>query len=139
VRDDVELTHLTPLDAAFAKPVMAAQLAGLLRDEGIRRESELATGSVDREAGRLVSGTSARSASTIPLHCGAAFVERSPGLGDDLGFIPTDPRTLQSTAAPNVFAIGDATNVPTSGRAPGGKLRRRAQPAPRRPWRAGQG
>ena len=51
---------------------------------------------------------------TIPLHCGAGFVERSPGLGDDLGFVPTDPHTLQSTAAPNVFAIGDATNVPTS-------------------------
>jgi sulfide:quinone oxidoreductase len=51
---------------------------------------------------------------TIPLHGGAAFVDRSPGLGDDLGFVATDPRTLQSNAAPNVFAIGDATNVPTS-------------------------
>jgi sulfide:quinone oxidoreductase len=51
---------------------------------------------------------------TIPLHGGAAYVDRSPGLGDDLGFVPTDPRTLQSTAKPNVFAIGDATNVPTS-------------------------
>ena len=48
------------------------------------------------------------------MHCGAAFVERSPGLGDELGFVPIDPHTLQSTAAPNVFAIGDATNAPTS-------------------------
>ena len=51
---------------------------------------------------------------TVPLHGGAAFVERSPGLGDELGFITTDPYTLQAAAAPNVFAIGDATNVPTS-------------------------
>jgi sulfide:quinone oxidoreductase len=51
---------------------------------------------------------------TIPLHGGAEFVGRSPGLGDELDFIPTDPHTLQAKAAPNVFAIGDATNVPTS-------------------------
>jgi len=51
---------------------------------------------------------------TVPLHGGAAFVERSPGLGDDLGFVPTNTRTLQSLVKPNVFAIGDSTNVPTS-------------------------
>jgi sulfide:quinone oxidoreductase len=51
---------------------------------------------------------------TIPLHGGPAYVGRSPGLGDDLGFVQADPHTLQSKAAPNVFAIGDATNLPTS-------------------------
>jgi sulfide:quinone oxidoreductase len=51
---------------------------------------------------------------TVPLHAGAAYLERSPGLADDLGFVPTDLHTLQSQAAPNVFAIGDATNLPTS-------------------------
>ena len=51
---------------------------------------------------------------TVPLHGGAAYVERSPGLGDALGFVPTNKRTLQATAAPNVFALGDATDVPTS-------------------------
>jgi sulfide:quinone oxidoreductase len=50
----------------------------------------------------------------IPLHGGASYVERSPGLGDELGFIPVDPGTLQATAKPNVFALGDATDVPTS-------------------------
>ena len=30
------------------------------------------------------------------------------------GFVPADPNTLQAKAAPNVFAIGDATNLPTS-------------------------
>ena len=50
----------------------------------------------------------------IPLHGGAAYVERSPGLGDELGFIPVDPHTLQAKVKPNVFALGDATDVPTS-------------------------
>ena len=51
---------------------------------------------------------------TVPLHGGQAFVERSPGLGDALGFVPTDKATLQATARPNVFALGDATDLPTS-------------------------
>jgi sulfide:quinone oxidoreductase len=50
----------------------------------------------------------------VPLHGGAAYVSRSPGLGDDLGFVPTDEHTLQAKAAPNVFVIGDAANVPAS-------------------------
>jgi sulfide:quinone oxidoreductase len=41
-------------------------------------------------------------------------VARSDGLGDELGFVPTDPHTLQTVGAPNVFAIGDCTNLPTS-------------------------
>ena len=32
---------------------------------------------------------------TVPLHGGAAYIERSLGLGDALGFVPTDKRTLQ--------------------------------------------
>jgi sulfide:quinone oxidoreductase len=51
---------------------------------------------------------------TVPLHGGAAYLERSPGLGDALGFVPTDKRTLQTPVKPNVFALGDATDLPTS-------------------------
>jgi sulfide:quinone oxidoreductase len=118
VRDDVELTFVTPLDGAFTKPVASEHLAGLLAQKGIELVTEFATGEVDGANGRLVSYDDREVPFdllvTIPLHGGAEFVERSPGLGDDLGFVPTDPRTLQSLARPNVFAIGDATNVPTS-------------------------
>ncbi len=50
----------------------------------------------------------------IPLHGGAGYVSRSPGLGDELGFIPVDLGSLQAKVKPNVFALGDATDVPTS-------------------------
>jgi sulfide:quinone oxidoreductase len=53
-------------------------------------------------------------AAVVPLHGGAAYVGRSPGLGDDLNFVPTDERTLQAKAAPNIFVIGDAADLPTS-------------------------
>jgi sulfide:quinone oxidoreductase len=39
---------------------------------------------------------------------------RRSGLGDDLDFIPTHKHTLQSLKHPDVFVIGDATNVPAS-------------------------
>ena len=50
----------------------------------------------------------------IPVHSGAAYVADSPGLGDALDFVVTDPHTLQSEVAPNIFAIGDAANLPAS-------------------------
>jgi sulfide:quinone oxidoreductase len=118
VRQDVELVYATPLDGAFTKPIASERLAGLLEDKGIILETEFATGRVDGENDRLISWDEREIAFdllvTIPLHGGASFIGRSPGLGDELGFVAADKGTLQSKAAPNVFAIGDATNVPTS-------------------------
>lgn len=118
VRQDVELIYATPLDGAFTKPIASARLAGLLEQKGVILETEFATGQVDGQNGRLVSWDEREIPFdllvTIPLHGGAAFIARSPGLGDELGFVTTDTATLQSKSAPNVFAIGDATNVPTS-------------------------
>jgi len=118
VRDDIEIVLATPLDAAFTKPVAAEHLAGILAQKGIELETEFATGQIDGAAGRLVSWDDREIPFdllvTVPLHGGAEYVSRSPGLGDDLGFVPTDAHTLQSKAAPNVFVIGDAANVPTS-------------------------
>jgi sulfide:quinone oxidoreductase len=118
VRDDVELTYVTSLDGVFTKPVAAEHLAGLMGEKGIALETEFATGEVDGAGGRLVSWDEREVPFdllvTVPLHGGPAYVGRSPGLGDELGFVATDPHTLQSRVAPNVFAIGDATNLPTS-------------------------
>ena len=50
----------------------------------------------------------------VPVHGGAEYLARSGDLSDPLGFIPADRHTLQSRAAPNIFAIGDAVDVPTS-------------------------
>jgi len=118
IRDRVELVYSTPLDGAFTKPIASEHLAGLLADKGVELVTEFNAGEVDGEGGRLVSYDGRELAFdllvTVPLHGGAAYVERSDGLGDALGFVPTDQRTLQTPAKPNVFALGDATNVPTS-------------------------
>lgn len=118
VRGDVELIFATPLDAPFTRAVASAQLGGLMVDKEIAIETEFSTGQVDGAAGKLISWDDREIMFdllvTIPVHGGAPFVSRSTGLGDELGFVLTDQRTLQSRAAPNIFAIGDATNVPTS-------------------------
>jgi sulfide:quinone oxidoreductase len=118
MRDRVQLTYVTPLDAAFTKPVAARTLGGMLEERGIELVTEFNTGSVDGPGGRLVSFDEREVpfdlAVVIPLHGGQPYVGRSPGLGDELGFVPTDPHTLQSTVRPNVFAIGDATTLPAS-------------------------
>ena len=122
IRDAVQLTYATPLDGAFTKPVASAALGGLLAEKGVELVTEFNAGEVaysdDGRGGRVI-GYDGRElefdlAVVIPLHDGAEYVGRSPGLGDELRFVPTDPATLRSIAKENVFAIGDATNLPVS-------------------------
>jgi sulfide:quinone oxidoreductase len=118
LRDRSEIVLATPLDGCFTRPIASKHLTHLLADKGIQLEVDFAAGEVDGEA-QVLSSYDGREIpydvlAIVPLHGGAAFVERSDGLGDALGFVPTDPATLQAHAAPNVFALGDATDLPSS-------------------------
>jgi sulfide:quinone oxidoreductase len=123
IRDRVRLSYVTPLDGAFTQPVCNRELTGLLTRRDIELVTEFNTGTV-QGCGDDIGGPRLTSyddrvvpfdlAVMVPLHGGAAYVDRSPGLGDELGFIPVDRHTLQAAAKPNVFAIGDAAAVPTS-------------------------
>ena len=118
VRRRVELAYVTPLDGAFTKPIASEHLAGLLDAKEIELVTEFNAGEVDAAGGKLRSYDGRELdfdlLATVPLHGGAAYVERSPGLGDALGFVPTDRATLVAAAGENVFALGDATDLPTS-------------------------
>ena len=118
IRDRTDLVYVTPLDGAFTKPTASHMLSQLLDAKRVEVVTEFNAGEVDADAGVLRSYDEREERFdllvTIPLHAGAECVDRSTGLGDASGFIPTDPRSLQSRAAANVFAIGDATNLPTS-------------------------
>jgi sulfide:quinone oxidoreductase len=118
IRDNVELAYSTPLDGAFTKPIASEHLAGLLAEKDVELVTEFNAGEVDGIGGKLTSYDGRELdfdlLVTIPLHGGAAYLERSPGLADALGFVPTDKRTLQTPVRPNVFALGDATDLPTS-------------------------
>jgi sulfide:quinone oxidoreductase len=118
IRDQVRIEYVTSLDGAFTKPTCNRELSGLLAAKEIEVTTEFNTGQVDGAGGRLISWDDRETPFdllvTIPLHGGSEIVARSPGLGDELGFVSVDRCTLQADCAANVFAIGDATNVPTS-------------------------
>jgi sulfide:quinone oxidoreductase len=118
MRDRVEITLATPLDGAFTRPVAAKALGDLLEEKRITLEAEFNTGEVDGPNGKLISWDERviefDLLVTVPVHVGQDYVGRSPGLGDDMNFVMTDPKTLQAQCKSNVFALGDATNVPTS-------------------------
>jgi sulfide:quinone oxidoreductase len=118
IRKDVEIVYATPLDGAFTKPVASERLGAMLAEKEIELVTEFNAGEVDGVGGKLTSFDGREVdfdlLATVPLHGGAAYVDRSPELGDALGFVPTDKGTLQASAKPNVFALGDATDLPTS-------------------------
>jgi sulfide:quinone oxidoreductase len=117
LRDRVELVYVTPLPGAFTKPVASEHLGGLLEERKVVVESDFLVESIDNERKCLVSYDEREVPFdllvTVPLNMGADFVERS-GLGDELNYVPVDKHTFLSTAHDNVFAVGDASNIPTS-------------------------
>ncbi len=117
LRDRVELVYVTPLPGAFTKPVAAEHLGSMLHERKIRVETDFLVEHVDVERKTLVSYDEREVPFdllvTVPLNMGADFVARS-GLGDELNYVPVDKHTLQSTAFADVFAVGDANDIPTS-------------------------
>jgi sulfide:quinone oxidoreductase len=117
LRDRVELVYVTPLPGAFTKPVASEHLGGLLEERKVVVESDFLVESIDNERKCLVSYDEREVPFdllvTVPLNMGADFVARS-GLGDELNYVPVDKHTFLSTRHDNVFAIGDAANLPTS-------------------------
>jgi sulfide:quinone oxidoreductase len=118
VRNNIDITYVTPLDGAFTKPTASHRLEGMLDARGIELVTEFNTGEVDVIGRRLVAyddrDVGFDLAVVVPLHNGAAYVGRSAGLGDELDFVPADEHTLQARTKGNVFAIGDATALPVS-------------------------
>ena len=118
IRDRVDLTYVTPLDGAFTKAIASRELSGLLGRKGVRLVTEFNTGEVDAAGGRLISFDGREAgfdlAVVVPAHGGQAYIGRSPGLGDALGFVPCDERTLQAKASPDIFVIGDAADIRAS-------------------------
>jgi sulfide:quinone oxidoreductase len=117
MRDKVQITYVTPLSGAFTKPKASKKLGHLLTDKGIEVVTDFVAEKIDQE-GRKILCFDGREVPydllvTTPTNMGDAAVRRS-ALGDDLDFIPTHKHTLQSLKSPDVFVLGDATNLPAS-------------------------
>jgi len=117
VRDRVDIHFVTPLPGAFTKPKASAILGDFLGKKNIRLTTEYSIARVDNAGKTIVSWDENvipfDLLITIPTNMGDEAIARS-GMGDELNFVPTDRETLRSRDYPNIFVIGDATNLPSS-------------------------
>ncbi|MBI5424416.1 MAG: NAD(P)/FAD-dependent oxidoreductase [Opitutae bacterium] len=117
MRDKVEIDYVTPLPAAFTKPKAAELLGDFLDKRRIHLTADFALGRVDQEAKKIHSWDEREVAYdllvTVPTNMGDPVIGAS-GIGDELNYVPTDKHTLVSKVAPNIFALGDATDLPSS-------------------------
>jgi sulfide:quinone oxidoreductase len=116
-RDAIELIYVTPLPGAFTKPVASKALGALLDEKRVQMVTDFNAERIDAAARKII-GYDGREIPydllvTVPTNMGSPMIERS-GLGNEFRFLPTDPHTLRSKAFENIFAIGDATDLPTS-------------------------
>ena len=117
MRDKVDIVFATPMSGAFTKPKATEKLDYLLKEKNIEIVPDYNLMSVDGEA-KTIMDYGGKEISydvlvTVPTNKGSALMERY-GIGDELNYIPTDRATLQTKVKENIFAIGDATNVPAS-------------------------
>ena len=117
MRDKVDITYVTPLGGAFTKPKATEALHYLLEEKNIKEVTDFNIERVDHENNKIIDYADTEVnydlLVTVPTNMGDALIERS-GMGDDLNFVPTHKATLQTKDHDNIFAIGDATNLPAS-------------------------
>jgi len=117
LRDKVELIYATPMDAVFTKPIAAKHLGQLLEDKNVVVETDFYVESIDTDKNALVSYDERELPYdllvSVPVNMGAEVIARS-GLGDELNHVQVDKSTFLSRDHENIFAIGDAADLPTS-------------------------
>jgi len=117
IRNKVEIVFSTPLSGAFTKPRASEAFGNMLSKRGIHVEADFAIAEVDTSKNAILSYDEREIPYdllvTIPVNMGEEFIARA-GIGDDLNFVLTDKHTLQSVKYPNIWAMGDTTNIPAS-------------------------
>lgn len=117
IRDQVEIEYLYPLPRVFPIETVADLVTPLLEERKIQYQTFVNVEEVDTEKQQLRSlegNTFTYDLLVIvPPHRGAKVIADC-GLGDAQGWLPTDRYTLEVKGQEDVFAIGDATDLPVS-------------------------
>ena len=116
-RQATEMTYLSPINRAFTIETVSEFVTPMLEQRGIALQTFFNTESIDPAAKTITS----LEGDTLPYdllvlippHRGSKLVADS-GLGDEQGWLPTDRETLQCKAHPNIYGLGDATDLPVS-------------------------
>jgi sulfide:quinone oxidoreductase len=117
IRDKVDIHFLSPLSRVFPLEPVNPVVEKAFAQHNIRSTIFFNTDSIEPER-KLVNSVEGESVPydlliMVPPHRGAKVVEDS-GLGDRGGWLPTDKFTLRTKAHPDIFALGDCTDIPVS-------------------------
>ncbi|BAS27186.1 NAD(P)/FAD-dependent oxidoreductase [Limnochorda pilosa] len=116
-REQVELVYTYPIGRLHSLASVADWVGGLFEERGIRSETFFNLEAVEpgTQKVRSLEGTEYDYdlLISVPPHRGAQVIQTSE-LGDADGFVPTHRETLQALDHPNIYVLGDATNLPVS-------------------------
>jgi sulfide:quinone oxidoreductase len=117
VRKGIEIELVTPLSAAFTKPVAAGILGKICEEKNIKVTPNYQIAQVDA-AKKVIKSYGDQEVPydllvAIPPNFGAQIIIDS-GMGDPMGYVDTDHHTLKAKNYDHIYVVGDATNVPTS-------------------------
>jgi len=117
IRERSEIKLLSPLNRAFTVESASRMVQPIMEKKGIELVTFFNVEAVDGSRG-VVTSIEGESLEydllvLVPPHRGAKVLEDS-GLTDPGGWIPTDRGTLHHKNAANVYALGDATDLPIS-------------------------
>ena len=117
IREQSQIKLLSPLNRAFTIETTSKLVQPILAERGIELTGFFNVESVD-PAAKTVTSLEGETIEydllvLVPPHRGQQVIEDS-GLGDERGWIPVDKNTLKHTRFEQIWAIGDATNIPIS-------------------------
>jgi len=117
IRDKVELLYTYPIGRTHALEPVANWAPPQFEKRGIKYEVFVTVKEMD-PAKKVIHTLEGSEISydlliSIPPHQGAKVI-RDSGIGDAGGWLPTDRYTLNLEGHPNVFVLGDGTNIPIS-------------------------
>jgi sulfide:quinone oxidoreductase len=116
-RGNIEIELVTPLSAAFTKPVAAKILGNICQEKNIKVTPNFQIAQVDNGK-KVIKSFGGDEVPydllvAIPPNFGAQVIIDSD-MGDPMGYVDTDHNTLKAKKFDHIYVIGDATNVPTS-------------------------
>lgn len=117
IRDKVEIVYTYPINRIHSLQPIAEWAQPAFESRNIKAETFFNLEEVDPERKMAITMDGSEHPFdlliSVPAHKGAPVV-RNSGIGDEIGFIPTDRYTLKMEGSDNVYVVGDATNLPIS-------------------------
>ncbi|HEY3375331.1 MAG TPA: FAD/NAD(P)-binding oxidoreductase [Candidatus Aquicultor sp.] len=118
IRNKVDIRFVTPAMGAFTKARTSAVLGEITAEKNIAITANWNLGTVNAGERRIenMPGTERIDYDllvAIPTNVGAKVATDSD-IDDGMGYVPTDPHTLQVKGYSQVYTLGDASNTPAS-------------------------